>query len=502
MWHSGRSIAASIPSSTCLGAARPTRTGRVSIRTSATRLMRSALRCRAGSRSRSALASNPHREERIAMFTNRTSPAPRGRGRWNRLLSTVSLVVFAAGCSSLLDVKNPNNVNQDDLNNPAVAGALANGALSATARAWGNVLTPYSEATDELTWIGSRDAWSDLDQGYLSGITNEFVDAAFPQVAQARWLSDEAIKRLRGFDSAGTLRDRGDLARSYLYGAVVYDTAIAYTTRGIAIAQASSDAELERELTAMRARARHAKGVWQKLNPFSPATLASPLVNEPAAVADATAALAGATADWKYQFNYSSETVSTAIGFEVNQRLESRFGDLYIVPTSDNKRVLGCDSTIGCQIRINDPIDAVPDPVLRTTITDFVADVQFGALTVVSAREMYLILAESRLAQNDSVGAATFINNIRALNRKSATDTTRLTPYDPLNAAHPRALAMLQHERRVNLFLQGRRLADHYRFGVPADKWPANAEAVQQPGTVFPITNTEILANCHIQGTC
>ena len=468
------------------------------------------------------------------MFTNRTSPAPRGRGRWNRLLSTVSLVVFAAGCSSLLDVKNPNNVNQDDLNNPAVAGALANGALSATARAWGNVLTPYSEATDELTWIGSRDAWSDLDQGYLSGITNEFVDAAFPQVAQARWLSDEAIKRLRGFDSAGTLRDRGDLARSYLYGAVayvtigdmfndfpigsdrqvaapplgpanmaqVYDTAIAYTTRGIAIAQASSDAELERELTAMRARARHAKGVWQKLNPFSPATLASPLVNEPAAVADATAALAGATADWKYRFNYSSETVSTAIGFEVNQRLESRFGDLYIVPTSDNKRVLGCDSTIGCQIRINDPIDAVPDPVLRTTITDFVADVQFGALTVVSAREMYLILAESRLAQNDSVGAATFINNIRALNRKSATDTTRLTPYDPLNAAHPRALAMLQHERRVNLFLQGRRLADHYRFGVPADKWPANAEAVQQPGTVFPITNTEILANCHIQGTC
>ncbi len=468
------------------------------------------------------------------MFTNTTSPAPRGRGRWNRLLSTVSLVVFAAGCSSLLDVKNPNNVNQDDLNNPAVAGALANGALSATARAWGNVLTPYSEATDELTWIGSRDAWSDLDQGYLSGITNEFVDAAFPQVAQARWLSDEAIKRLRGFDSAGTLRDRGDLARSYLYGAVayvtigdmfndfpigsdrqvaapplgpanmahVYDTAIAYTTRGIAIAQASSDAELERELTAMRARARHAKGVWQKLNPFSPATLASPLVNEPAAVADATAALAGATADWKYQFNYSSETVSTAIGFEVNQRLESRFGDLYIVPTSDNKRVLGCDSTIGCQIRINDPIDAVPDPVLRTTITDFVADVQFGALTVVSAREMYLILAESRLAQNDSVGAATFINNIRVLNRKSATDTTKLTPYDPLNAAHPRALAMLQHERRVNLFLQGRRLADHYRFGVPADKWPANAEAVQQPGTVFPITNTEILANCHIQGTC
>ncbi len=140
--------------------------------------------------------------------------------------------------------------------------------------------------------------------------------------------------------------------------------------------------------------------------------------------------------------------------------------------------------------------------MLLGTITAFTKGVQYGSLTVVSKREMYLILAEAKLAQNDSVGAATFINNIRALNQKSAADTTKLTPYDPNNAAHPRALAMYQHERRVNLFLQGRRLADHYRFGVPADKWPANAEAVLLPGTVFPITNTEILANCHIQGTC
>jgi hypothetical protein len=450
-------------------------------------------------------------------------------------LVSLWLAALAVACSGLLDVENPNNVNIDNLSNPAAAGPLANGALSATARAFGTVLTPYSEATDELTWIGSRDAWGDLDQGYLSGITNEFVDAAFPSLAQARWLSDEAIKRLRAFDSAGVLPNRTDLARSYLYGAIayitigdmfddwpigsdrtqaapplgptnmaqVYDTAIVYATRGIAIAQAAGAAGLERELTAVRARARHAKGVWQKLNPFSATTLSSPLVNDADAVADATRALAlAATPDWKYQFNYSSTTIGTSIGFEVNQRLESRLGDTYVVPTSDGKRVLGCDSTIGCQIRLSDPIDAVPDPVLLGTVTAFTKGIQYGSLTVVSTREMYLILAEARLAQNDSVGAATFINNIRALNTKSATDTTKLTPYDPLNPAHPRARAMYQHERRVNLFLQGRRLADHYRFGVAADKWPGSAEAVMTPGTVFPITNTERLANCYINGTC
>jgi len=446
----------------------------------------------------------------------------------SRAIISLSLAAVAAACSGLLDVENPNNVNQDNLNNPAAAAALANGALSATARAWGTVLTPYSEATDELTWIGSRDAWSDLDQGYLSGITNEFVDGAFPSVAQARWLSDESIKRLGAFAAAGVLPDSNDLARSYLYGAIsyvtigdmfddwpigsdrtqaapplgpanmaqVYDTAIVYTNRGIAIAQSTGNAELVLDLTAMRARARHAKVVWQKLNPFSAATLANPLVNDAGAVADANAALtlAAATPDWMYRFNYSSGTISTSIGFEVNQRLESRFGDPYIFPTADNKRV---DS-----IRLRDPIDNVPDPVLTRTIDEFVTGVQYGSLTVLSSREMYLILAEARLAQGDSVGAATFINNIRALNTKSATDTAKLTPYNPLNAAHPRALAMLQHERRVNLFLQGRRLADHYRFGVPADKWPLNAEARLQPGTVFPITNTERLANCYINGTC
>jgi hypothetical protein len=462
------------------------------------------------------------------MLSNTTSPALRHFGAGRRALVSLWLAALAAGCSGLLDVQNPNNVNIDDLSNPGAAGPLASGALSVMARALGNVLTPYSEATDELTWIGSRDAWGDLDRGSLSGITNEFVDAAFPQLGQARWLSDEAIKRLRAFDSAGVLPNRGDLARSYLYGAIayvtigdmfddwpigsdrrqaapplgpanmfqVYDTAIAYTTRGIAIAQAAADTGMERNLTAMRARARHAKVVWQKLNPFTAATLANPLVDDAAAVADANRALllGAGIADWTYRFNYSSSTVSTGVGFEVNQRLESRIGDLYIVPSANNKKVLGCDSTIGCQIRLTDPIDGVPDPVLKKTITDFVAGVQYGSLTVVSRREMYLILAESQLAQGDSVGAATSMNTIRSLNG--------LTPYNPLNAAHPRARAMYQHERRVNLFLQGRRLADHYRFGVAADKWPGSAEAVTTPGTVFPITNTEILANCYINGTC
>src|SRR6266480_4578582 len=119
----------------------------------------------------------------------------------HRLLGVAGVLVLAA-CSSLLDVKNPNNVNQSDLSNPASAASQASGVLASVARAWGQIITPYSVATAEPT--------------------NEFVDAAFFYVGEARWWADETVKRLNGFDAANTLPDRDDLARTYLSGAIIY----------------------------------------------------------------------------------------------------------------------------------------------------------------------------------------------------------------------------------------------------------------------------------------
>jgi starch-binding outer membrane protein, SusD/RagB family len=61
---------------------------------------------------------------------------------------------------------------------------------------------------------------------------------------------------------------------------------------------------------------------------------------------------------------------------------------------------------------------------------------------------------------------------------------------------------LLRHERRVNLFLQGRRLADHYRFAEPSERWQPASDAARAPGTLLPIAQIERLSNCHIVGTC
>ncbi len=425
-----------------------------------------------------------------------------------------------AGCSSLLDVKNPNNVSADDLNNPTAAPSIANGALSSTARAWGALLTEYATVSDELTWIGSRDGYRELDVGFLTNQTNEFVDAAFPFAGEARWLSDFAIQRLATFDAGGTLKNRDDLARAYLYAATayvmigdnfnnfpiasdrqqaappvgrdnmyqVYDTAVAYTTRGIAIAQATGNKNLQLALTAVRARARFARVVWFKLYPNDVGVPhGGPFVNDAAVTADAQAALAlaVATPDWKFRFNYGPTTVDNTIGAWVNSRQEMRVGNAYI-----NRSVTPADT-------LRDPITNAVDPEIRRALVEFkaTASTQFYTpLTVASARELYLMLAEAALAAGDTLDAtgqfAVNINAVRALNS--------LPAYDPANAAHPRPVVMLKYERKESLFLEGWRLHDLYRFGDRADMWQSVvpvAEAIQKPGTVFPITQVELLAN-------
>ncbi len=447
---------------------------------------------------------------------------------WSSWAGALALVAIVAACSNLLDVKNPNNVNEEDLSNPASAASQANGVLSSLARAWGNILTPYAVATDELTWIGSRDAWQNLDRGTLSEPTNEFVDAAFFYVGEARWFADATIKRLNGFMAAGTLADTSNLTRTYLYGALiytaigdffdnfpigsdkttaapplgpanmgqVYDTAIAYATRGITLAQKDSDKVGELLLTAARARAEHAKAVWALFpHPALPSgPPANPLVNNAAATADANATLAlGASLGlntWLFRFAYSQQTVTTDIGFEVNEREEMRIGGGYVYPDCTESGCATGGKTVAVDsIKLKDPVDNKPDPYFAAVLAEFLGNTRYGPLTMLSAREMHLIVAEAALAAGNTAGFTTAINNLRAL-------SGGLTAYDPNNPAHPTPINLLKYERQANLFLQGRRLADEYRFGVPADLWLPGKEATTTP-VFLPITISERLANSY-----
>lgn len=440
-----------------------------------------------------------------------TSYADR-KGWGAKTLALTGLALTLTACSGLLDVENPNSLVQDDLNSPAAAAALANGALATVSRGFGEIILLHGAASDELQFAGSRDAWIQIQEGDLRDPANEFSDAAWPFVVEGRWMADEAVRLLSEFNQSGNLADRTLLARSQLYSAIMYtqiadvwedfalsnrteaspprgaenmlglyDAAIEQLNDALAIAQTAGTAELRATILAQRARTRHARAVRAKITPAGTSP-ADPLVNVAAAVADAQAALALVPATWRYRFTFSANTVANNWGAWVNERLELRPSDSYVFPTATDKQVAG--------IRLQDPIDAVPDPALSAIINEAVVARQFGPITVVSARELRLIIAEAALASGNETGFAEQINAIR--------EADGLTPW----TGQIPALDMLKHHRMAGLYLMGRRLNDHYRFGTKSPLWNPNAEAARRPGTLFPIAEVERTSNCHIIGTC
>lgn len=481
------------------------------------------------SRSRSALATKPEYFIPMTRFLIADKHDRAKPGRAGRFTMVASATMLLGACSGLLEVNNPNNVVEDALNNAGAATAIANGAGATVTRAYSAILSPYGAVTDELTYVGSRDAYGYADQGEVSDPFNEFSDAAWNEMTEARWTSATAVARLKQFNKDGVLADKNDLARALLYEAIiftgigemfddfviashkteagppigegnmaiVFDSAIAQATEGLAVSGLNADNN--RRLLAIRARAKHSKAIWAKLNGSggAPAStpVASPLVNDAGADADAAAALAamGANADYKFKLTPLSQTLGfPVVGNDLNNRLELRAGDSQAGTPSSLCRDETCDAWVvpgsgGNTVRstkLVDPVTNAIDPVFQANITECC---QKGAqngqgdlvpMTIISAREMLLIRAEHALASGNTAGFTTFINQIRAFNN--------LTPY----AGTPAPQAMLIHMRFVNLFNQGKRLMDMHRFGIKARKWVPAAEAYAK-ACFFPIMNIE-----------
>ena len=437
-------------------------------------------------------------------------------------VTTLVLAGLLSGCDSLFDVENPNNIKGEDIALPEASNSVVNGAYGTVAKGLAASLGVYSPITDEITYIGSRDAWGDLNTGIVSNPQNEFLNVAFPYVAQGRWMADEAIKLMEQHQADGALRDPILLARAYLYGALayiniadtwdnfalsdravaavpigedsmgaLYDTAIEYLTQGMAVAQAEGDDDLVLTMTAVRARAHHAQAVWDMLNP-SGSVPANALVSSTSAVQDARAFLAmnGGDESWRYTITLANNDMvpggEITLGHNMNDRAELQFGADYVdTDPNDPAGITG--------IALMDPVDGVPDPVVSDKIDEFRDAFIYTVMTIVSAREMHLIVAEAELAGGNTAEAVQEMNLVRGLDGLTAYDagSSTLTP-----------LAMLEHERRVNLFLQNRRLADMYRFGIHSRYWTSTSDAMSTPGMFLPIPQVELLSNCHIAGTC
>mgnify|MGYP001442589525 FL=1 len=413
----------------------------------------------------------------------------------NKMKLISLLISFSMiGCS--LEVDNPNSLLESDLSDPSAAAAVANGAWNTVLNGIGNIMIANAVATDEVVWTGSRDAWRQLDKGGMTNVYNEFVDGAWPSIAEGRWMADKAVSLLESLGA--DLPDDQDLVMAYVTAAMVrvyvadmfddfvysdkteagnaigaanmsqmYDEALTLLGKADAIANATWKVRVQ----ALKARIEHAKAVWGKNNPVN---TSAPYVSAGASTAANALALMD-TDDWKWKMNFSSGTVSNNMSWQINGRLEM---DLLDSPTHPEK---------GGDPNKTDPVTGTADTRVLAEEVIFRSGIgggtDYAPITIVSAREMHLIVAESKLAGGDKAGCLTELNKIRAIDGLGA--------YTSEDAG-----AAYQHERYANLFIQGRRLPDMYRFGVTSVIWDAVEKS--PAGSFFPIPIREIRANPNI----
>ena len=427
----------------------------------------------------------------------------------------IAVLALLSGCTSFLDVANPNNVSASALDVSAAAPAIVNGAENLTANGLSSMYNAVIPASDEAYWVGSRDDYRLLDTGGFNSVANEYVQSGYIIVSQARWMANQAITKVEGFNAANQLLDKQLLVRAYLNAAIiftaigdnyndvafsdrtvpgpnfgeanmvqVYDSALKWLNLAVPLATGN----LRQATLGMRARVRHARAVWTLLNPKG-VKPTSPLVGDAQMLADAQAALALMSGDYRYEALTTDlnrgDGSGGGFGFEMNSRIE-------YTPSQDLAQI---DPNSGKPKAIiaKDPVTGLVDATAVKQITRITAattpDINNPPMAQVSEREMRLLIAEAALAGGNNAGFDAAINGLRALDGKAA-----------YTGAGPTRLALLQWERRINLIFQGRRLNDMYRFGVTDKFWLPTSIAVLKPGCFFPIPQIEIDSNILLTG--
>jgi hypothetical protein len=432
--------------------------------------------------------------------------------------SPVLLVAAAfalTGCN-LLDVDNPNSLTEESIQLEAAANGVANGSLRLVSDAIADIWEGPAVVADELYWTGSRDAWGQLDNGYIADPFNEFTDAAFPSLGEAVWTAQNAVDILTEHvaNNAGVDSFAKDLARAQLFNGMilmvtgelqedmtfsdkmedgppvgpggmsaVLDRAIDNLTAAVDGFAALDEDDLETQARAVRARAYMSRTIWDELNPTATAGGAIAFAS---ALADANAVLTvAAGADWKYSLTYASGGAFCDMCDNVNNRGENQWDASLVELTGP-----GASGRTG-NVTLLDPVSGDPDPVVADVLDAF-GDNQYADLTIASARLMHLIVAEDALANGDTGTFETHINAIRAFDSQA----------DFTSGGAVSDVDILQHTRRVNTLFMGLRLQDMYRWGLTDPLWQAGSQAANAPGTMLPITVIECRANRYLTGNC
>ena len=435
-------------------------------------------------------------------------------GRAAAYAGAIALVVFGAACGSALDVPNPQAFGDDALNNPIILKNVANGAEGSLHQAFDDYIVYTELLSDEIestsTWID----WEDVSEGRVRHDWPNQFSFSFTQdqILQARFAAQSATERINKVLAADaatsplraqtTLVDALSdllLGTGYCESPLVADgprspdtevfaQAVTKFTAGLEAAQAiTGDADAKRKWTnvahAGRARANLMAG------------------NYDAAKADAQAV----DPTFEYDALYSeaggySTTSNPGEQFNQNRNRSGGLRRLY------HSRVHVIDSVTTGEAYLRDWSSGQDDH--RMAVTRFAGQLgvnnrfayygitkyadRTSPIRMLSKIESNLIEAEVAMRAGDYAAEANILNAMRA--RPGVALPPIPVPGDAVGARDA-----LVNERMAELWVEGSRMQDLYRFNLVTQLLgPSRA-------TKLPLSYTEILHNSAMtvgEGTC
>jgi hypothetical protein len=397
-----------------------------------------------------------------------------------KFLTVGGALILASTLSCDLGVTNPGPVNDSALNNAAANDAIVNGMGRSLSLALGYIAYTGGIVAKEIVAAGSNNVslfGVSLKQrvGLLDPGLQETNDHwRFAQ--QARWVAEDGVRRMR--ETLGADFGKSALAAQALVHSgfadrllgenmctgiidggpaesrtVYFTRAEAQFTEAITVAGAAGNASLVNAARAGRASVR----VW--------------LDNWAGAAADARQVPAG----FSYKAIYSSleqAQYNRIYWANANQPNRSHsvvgtFYESYFKSTGDPRTPWSTNPAF--------PRGTANVVWLFQTKYDKTS----SPINLVSSREMRLVVAESLLRSGDWQGAMLEINSLRA--------EVSVPPWPATTLAE--AWTALGRERGIELWLEGRRLGDLFRW--QADKVPGTFEDMTGRDTCFPVGVSE-----------
>lgn len=421
--------------------------------------------------------------------------------RFVRWAALTACLASMPACGNVLDVEDPQTFSNEDLDDPKILKAVADGVEGQFQQVFDDALVFMSLLGDEIedtsTWID----WADVSLGRVrgdwasapgfAGTQDELLRNRFAAIDAAdrftRVLGEDVASHSPFTAQVKTTEAWADLILGMAYcesplepggerapDTELYKEAVTKFTDAITVAQAAGTGDFVSWALAGRARANLFAG------------------NYDAALADAQAVPAAFIRQAKY-----AEGVATSFPGNQFHQNRNRSGGLRriwwpMVDTSNNNLVPTPTQYVKDPwTQQNDPRMQVLHPRGRLGVNNSTLHYSIekfkdraAPITITSKREMNLIEAEVYWRKGD------FDSAIEALNRNRTTDPANLPAFTKAGAwTGDEVFARLLSERFAELFVEGHRMNDLYRFNLVATQLGSGR------ATKLPLSRTEILSN-------